>query len=99
MVRKEIQLVMSENPIERNLRRGWSPKAYMVPRLEGGKGSDIVIRVDGTYFNEAEAVRMQEYWTSVLREHYREAHSGEIDTGPCTDSTCNVPWHGNIESD
>lgn len=61
---------MTDNPIERNLRRAWATEAYMVPCLDGRNGFDIVIRIDGTYFSEADALRMKRYWTDVLREHY-----------------------------
>jgi CRISPR/Cas system endoribonuclease Cas6 (RAMP superfamily) len=52
----------------RNLKRGWSPRAYLVPRLEGGDGFDIVIRVDGPYVDKEVAEEMCELWTSELHE-------------------------------
>jgi hypothetical protein len=48
-------------------RNGWLEVAK-APRLKGGNGWDIVLRIDGTYFDEAHAEEMVEYWTQVLAD-------------------------------
>lgn len=63
------------NGIVRNLICGWAHKVYVVPRLEGGEGYDIVIRIDGTYFNGVQD-ELVDYWNEELAEFLRQQRQG-----------------------
>lgn len=46
---------------------GWAKKAYAVPRLEGGNGVDIVIRIDGTYYGSSrDNAAMVDFWNETI---------------------------------
>ncbi len=56
-----------QHPILRNIKNGWAQEAHVVPRLKGGDGHDIIIRIDGTYFDAQEAEAMRWYWNRELK--------------------------------